>query len=142
MSQLPAWLRDGNTDSTTASSSSSNGSTSSSATAAAGARAGRQQPAPPLYCPKALLLLSHYPFYNVYSQFLQQLYRISLSEAPVPIERYISNFVCEVPLPPQGQVRQVYAIIYIYRISFTNPSCVVLLHHYMYSVLHAIVLRQ
>jgi DENN (AEX-3) domain len=102
MSQLPAWLRDGNTDSTTATSS-SNGSTSRT-TAAAGARAGRQQPAPPLYCPKALLLLSHYPFYNVYSQFLQQLYRISLSEAPVPIERYISNFVCEVPLPPQGQV--------------------------------------
>eukprot|EP00953_Heterococcus_sp_UTEX-ZZ885_P005663 3519-Heterococcus_DN1.PRE.1 len=102
MSQLPAWLRDGNTDSTTAASSnSSNGSTTT--TTAAGARAGRQQPAPPLYCPKALLLLSHYPFYNVYSQFLQQLYRISLSEAPVPIERYISNFVCEVPLPPQGQ---------------------------------------
>ncbi|CAN0375417.1 unnamed protein product, partial [Discosporangium mesarthrocarpum] len=33
-----------------------------------------------------------------------QAYRISLSEAPLPIERYISNFVCEVPLPPQGQV--------------------------------------
>lgn len=33
-----------------------------------------------------------------------KIYRIGLSEAPLPIERYISNFVCEVPLPPQGQV--------------------------------------
>ncbi|KAG5189173.1 hypothetical protein JKP88DRAFT_303023 [Tribonema minus] len=66
--------------------------------------------AAPLHCPKALLLLSHYPFYTVYGQFLQQLYRISLSEAPVPIERYISNFVCEVPLPPQGQVHVQYAL--------------------------------
>ncbi|CAN0266561.1 unnamed protein product, partial [Ectocarpus fasciculatus] len=58
-----------------------------------------------LYAPKALVLLSHYPFYNLFTQFLQQIYRIGLSEAPLPIERYISNFVCEVPLPPQGQVR-------------------------------------
>lgn len=35
-----------------------------------------------------------------------KIYRIGLSEAPLPIERYISNFVCEVPLPPQGQVRR------------------------------------
>lgn len=25
-----------------------------------------------LYAPKALVLLSHYPFYNLYTQFLQQ----------------------------------------------------------------------
>ncbi|CAN0473249.1 unnamed protein product, partial [Hapterophycus canaliculatus] len=36
--------------------------------------------------------------------YVRQIYRIGLSEAPLPIERYISNFVCEVPLPPQGQV--------------------------------------
>ncbi|CAM9758208.1 unnamed protein product [Chrysoparadoxa australica] len=64
----------------------------------------------PLFAPKALLLLSHYPFYSAYSQFLQQLYRISLSEAPLPIERYLSNFVCEVPLPPQGNVEVMFAL--------------------------------
>lgn len=39
---------------------------------------------------------------------VQKIYRIGLSEAPLPIERYISNFVCEVPLPPQGQVMYTY----------------------------------
>ncbi|CAN0577473.1 unnamed protein product, partial [Ectocarpus sp. 12 AP-2014] len=39
-----------------------------------------------------------------------KIYRIGLSEAPLPIERYISNFVCEVPLPPQGQVEVNYAL--------------------------------
>ena len=33
-------------------------------------RAGHQYPQ--LYAPKALVLLSHYPFYNLYTQFLQQ----------------------------------------------------------------------
>lgn len=27
-----------------------------------------------LYAPKALVLLSHYPFYNLYAQFLQQVW--------------------------------------------------------------------
>ncbi|CAM9247735.1 unnamed protein product, partial [Ectocarpus sp. 8 AP-2014] len=72
------------------------------------ARAGHEYPQ--LYAPKALVLLSHYPFYNLFTQFLQQIYRIGLSEAPLPIERYISNFVCEVPLPPQGQVEVNYAL--------------------------------
>lgn len=83
--QLPAWLADGG---------------------AAPTVGHHHRPSmPPLHAPTALVLLSHYPFYTVYARFLQQLYRISLSEAPVPIERYISNFCCEVPLPPQGQVR-------------------------------------
>jgi hypothetical protein len=39
-------------------------------------------------------------------EVLMEIYRISISSAPLPIERYIANFVCEVPLPPQGQVRR------------------------------------
>lgn len=35
---------------------------------------GAQQPRQ-LYAPKALVLLSHYPFYNLYTQFLQQVRR-------------------------------------------------------------------
>lgn len=38
---------------------------------------------------------------NEMKQVLLELYRISLSSAPLPLERYITNFVCEVPLPPQ-----------------------------------------
>ncbi|CAM9515935.1 unnamed protein product, partial [Sphacelaria rigidula] len=74
------------------------------------ARRRAEQHFPQLYGQKALVLVSHYPFYNLYTQFLQQIYRIGLSEAPLPIERYISNFVCEVPLPPQGQVEVSYAL--------------------------------
>lgn len=44
-------------------------------------------------------------FYVSGTNTTTKIYRIGLSEAPLPIERYISNFVCEVPLPPQGQVR-------------------------------------
>ena len=41
---------------------------------------------PLVFAPKALILLSHYPFYNLFREFLQQLYRISLSHSPIPIE--------------------------------------------------------
>ena len=53
---------------------------------------------------KALVLVSHYPFFNLYRLFLSQLYRVSLSDPPLPIERYVANFCSEVPLPPRGQV--------------------------------------
>eukprot|EP00752_Nemacystus_decipiens_P011001 g9775.t1 len=95
--QLPGWLRD----------------TMATPERTGGDERGRERAGhqyPQLYAPKALVLLSHYPFYNLYTQFLQQIYRIGLSEAPLPIERYISNFVCEVPLPPQGQVEVNYAL--------------------------------
>jgi len=32
-------------------------------------------------------------------------YRISLSPSPIPIERLLVNFVCEVPLPPPGRIQ-------------------------------------
>lgn len=57
-----------------------------------------------LFLPRALVVLSHYPFYNCHRRFLQQVYRISLSAAPLPLERYIANFVKELPLPPKGRV--------------------------------------
>lgn len=64
-----------------------------------------------LFVPKNLVILSHYPFYNAWRVYLQQLYRISLAGAPLPIERYIANFVCEMPLPPQGQVEVKFGFI-------------------------------
>ena len=57
-----------------------------------------------VYLPKCLVVLSHYPFFDLFRNFLLQLYRITLVEAPLPIERFIANFCCELPLPPQGKV--------------------------------------
>ena len=57
-----------------------------------------------VYLPKCLVVISHYPFFDLFRNYLLQLYRITLVEAPLPIERFISNFCCEVPLPPQGKV--------------------------------------
>jgi len=50
-------------------------------------------------------VLSHHPFFDLFREVLQQLYRITFVEAPLPIERYISNIVSEVPLPPQGKIK-------------------------------------
>ena len=58
---------------------------------------------PPL--PPHLLCMCVRIFFFYPPGWWMKIYRIGLSEAPLPIERYISNFVCEVPLPPQGQVR-------------------------------------
>jgi hypothetical protein len=33
------------------------------------------------------------------------MYRLTISESPMPIERYITNFVSEIPLPPLGQIQ-------------------------------------
>ena len=64
----------------------------------------RQRPSEIVYIPKCLVVLSHYPFFDIWRRFLTQLYRITMVEAPLPVERYIANFVSEVPLPPLGQV--------------------------------------
>lgn len=58
-----------------------------------------------LFLPKCLVLLSHYPFFDIFRESLLQLYRITLVESPLPIERYIAYLVSEVPLPPQGKIR-------------------------------------
>ncbi|KAL4152267.1 hypothetical protein PRNP1_009201 [Phytophthora ramorum] len=50
-------------------------------------------------------ITSHYPYFSAFRQFLQQIYRVTLSESPMPIERYIANFLVEIPLPPPGQIQ-------------------------------------
>ena len=55
--------------------------------------------------PRCILILSHHPFLSQSSSFLKTLYRISISTSPLPIERYVSNYVSEVPLPPRGFTR-------------------------------------
>ena len=72
-----------------------------------------------IYMSKSICIISHYPFYNVFKFFLTQMYRISITPSKIPIERFISNFVSEVPLPSQGKVQVHYSIgdkeIYITR---------------------------
>lgn len=63
-----------------------------------------------LYAPKALATLSHYGFFHLYALFLQQIYHVSLSSSPIPIERYIANFAVELPLPPQGKTEIFYTL--------------------------------
>jgi len=57
-----------------------------------------------VFLPKCLVVLSHYAFFHTFRKFLRELYRMSLLETPLPLERYISNFTSELPLPPQGKV--------------------------------------
>lgn len=73
-----------------------------------------KQPPEIMFLPKCLVVLSHYPFFDLWRKFLLKLYRITLVEAPLPIERYIANFVCEIPLPPQGHIE--------IRCGFTNDD--------------------
>ena len=57
-----------------------------------------------VFLPKVLVVLSHYSFYNAMKVFLQQLFRISINGAPLPLERYIQHFISEIGLPPFGKV--------------------------------------
>jgi len=57
------------------------------------------------HAPKCLCLLSHWPFRSQFRTFLTQMYRLSISPVMLPLERVVSNFVCEVPLPPPGRIR-------------------------------------
>ncbi|KAL9650377.1 hypothetical protein ABK040_016444 [Willaertia magna] len=74
------------------------------------------QPQPPkkkkltLYMSKSICIISHYPFYNIFKFFLTQLFRISVTPSKIPLERYISNFLTEIPLPPQGQIQVHYGL--------------------------------
>eukprot|EP01083_Nonionella_stella_P017009 47507_1 len=64
-----------------------------------------------LYIPKAICVLSHYPFYSGFLVFLNHVYCISMSPAnAVPIEKYISHFFESVPLPLRGHPGVEYSI--------------------------------
>lgn len=60
--------------------------------------------AEPVYSPKCLCVVSHFPFFSAFRAILQQVVRISRSVSPLPVERYISYFI-GAPLPPAGFTR-------------------------------------
>lgn len=58
-----------------------------------------------LYAPKCICMTSHWPFYSGIQTFLQQLYtRVSQKATMPPIERLLTNFMFETPLPPLGRI--------------------------------------
>ena len=63
-----------------------------------------------VYVPKALVVLSHYPFFHLFYNILKQLYRISLCSCPLAMEKYVSQVIQETPLPPQGCTRVVFPV--------------------------------
>jgi hypothetical protein len=62
------------------------------------------------FIPRCLCLLSHWPFVSSFKKFLCYLYRLSLSPCSIPLERYISNFLNDVPAPPPGKVDVTYLL--------------------------------
>ena len=55
-----------------------------------------------LYAPRAIAVISHYPFYNLFREYLAQCYHVSMSSSPLPLERFVANLITETPLPPMG----------------------------------------
>jgi hypothetical protein len=54
--------------------------------------------------PKCLVITSHWPFFMQFDIFLRRLQRQLSEPCQVPLERVISNFIFEVPLPPLGKL--------------------------------------
>lgn len=53
-----------------------------------------------VYANKSICVLSHWPFFRTFERFLRFLYKMSLRESrPVPVERYISHFLLDIPFP-------------------------------------------
>jgi hypothetical protein len=63
-----------------------------------------------IYAPKCLCLISQWPFIESFKKYLRYLYSISLNPSSIPIERYICNFLDDVPAPPPGRVEVLYCI--------------------------------
>jgi hypothetical protein len=61
-----------------------------------------------LYAPKCLCVLSRWPYFECYREWLSGLYRISLSPSDVPLERFICNFMLEIPNATPGRIEVLY----------------------------------
>eukprot|EP01138_Halocafeteria_seosinensis_P002458 gb/GECG01002515.1/.p1 GENE.gb/GECG01002515.1/~~gb/GECG01002515.1/.p1 ORF type:complete len:1183 (+),score=122.67 gb/GECG01002515.1/:1-3549(+) len=73
----------------------------------------------PIYAPKGFCILSKWNF-SGFRWFLTELYRLTFTALEIPLERYIGNFMTEVPLPPPGLQEVQYNIAHS-TISFRRP---------------------
>jgi len=55
-----------------------------------------------LFCPKVICVVSSKPYYRAMRRYLRQLYSMSLSQLPVPLENFVASLVSQVPLPVEG----------------------------------------
>lgn len=62
------------------------------------------------FIPKCLCLISQWPFVESFKKYLRFLYSLSLNPSHIPIEKYISNFLEDVPAPPPGRVEVLYCV--------------------------------
>ena len=81
-----------------------------------------RRPSDIIFLPKCLVVISHYSFFHAFRQFLKQLYRLSILETPLPIERYIANFTSELPLPPQGKVEVKFGFMSDVHCTISRPA--------------------
>ena len=58
-----------------------------------------------IYIPKALCLLSRYPFYYYFVEIILDLYAASKNHMVNIIEAYVNKLVLECPSPPRGLVK-------------------------------------
>jgi hypothetical protein len=58
-----------------------------------------------VYIPKVICVLSRWMFLKQFREYLTQLYRRSLTPDELPVERYICNFMNEIPVPPCGKIK-------------------------------------
>ncbi|PRP87362.1 ribosome assembly protein 4 (RSA4) [Planoprotostelium fungivorum] len=60
-----------------------------------------------VYAPTCMCLLSHFPFFSLYRDYLREFYRTFRSSEPqtVPLERMIANLIIDTPLPPLGHTK-------------------------------------
>lgn len=54
-----------------------------------------------LWVPKCLCIISRWPFLDCFREVLKHIYNLSISTERIPIERFVCNFMLEVPFPPQ-----------------------------------------
>jgi hypothetical protein len=55
-----------------------------------------------VFCPKVICVVSSRPYYRAMRRYLRQLYSLSLSATPLPLEYYVSCLVAQVPSPMEG----------------------------------------
>lgn len=64
------------------------------------------------YFPKAICLISVYPFFSIQKKILKALYNYSkVNRLTIPIEKIIHNLLIEVPLPPRGLYEVEYQLL-------------------------------
>ena len=73
------------------------------------------------FVPKAIILISRWPFIEGFREVLCQFYRMSLTPTELPLERYICNFIDDVPAPPKEGQKDVNYYILDQIVSFKCP---------------------